>query len=417
MYHKKKMAVPLLGFLLFGILFSFACNKDTPISGNTDLINRDDLGKVLQSSVKARMDSTAGKALNTSTSSFLFLGSYKNVESRVLLRFDPLPDSGTVISARLRLPAEEATGQTGSFDATVHQVTTPWNESQVIWGENAFPVQFNPAMDTKQIIPTVADTTDTIAFNLTPQVVAKWFFSLSVSSRDTNGVLLQAPTATFIKAFPSRFNSLRQPFLELTTRTRIANRDTTITTRRSATKSAFVFKRLVPLPAQRLYVGNGESLQSVLAFDLRKFIPDTLPKSATISRATLSLQLDAANSVFVDNDDIVSLTLYVDLRKFALDTLKAADFFKAPLDSLLLFQSGTVSTSSTSIQLNITSVVQRWVLLPPEQRTPPQSYGYFYLVPDSPGFLLSRAAFYSRQDGEALAPKLKIEYTTPPKTR
>jgi hypothetical protein len=62
-------------------------------------------------------------------------------------------------------------------------------------------------------------------------------------------------------------------------------------------------------------------------------------------------------------------------------------------------------------------LVQRWVLLPPEERTPPQSYGYFYLVPNFPTLLLSRAAFYSREDGESLAPKLKIEYTTPPKTR
>jgi hypothetical protein len=417
MHNVKKTAVPLCGFLLFGVLFSLACNKDTPISGNADLIDRDDLGNVLQSSIKARMDSTAGKALNTAGSSFLFLGSYKDVESRVLLRFDPLPDSGTVVAARLRLPAEEATGQTGSFEATVHQVTTPWKESEVIWGENDFPVQFNPAMDAKQIVATVADTTDTIAFNLDPQVVARWFSSLSVSSRDTNGVLLQAPIATFIKAFPSRFNPARQPFLEVTTRTRVASRDTTITARRSATASSFVFKRLAPLPAQRLHVGNGESLQSVLSFDLKKFIPDTIPKSATISRATLSLQFDAANSVFVDSDDILSLTLYVDLRRFDLDTLKATDFFQEPLDSLLFFQSATVGISNTSIQFDITGLMQRWVLLPPEERTPPQSYGYFYLVPNFPALLLSRAAFYSRKDGESLAPKLKIEYTTPPKTR
>ncbi|MCI0696461.1 DNRLRE domain-containing protein [candidate division KSB1 bacterium] len=413
----KKTAVPLFGFLLFGMLFSLACSKDTPISGNTDLIDRDDLGNVLQSSIKARMDSSAGKTLNTAGSSFLFLGSLKDVESRVLLRFDPLPDSGTVVAARLHLPAEEATGQSGSFDAAVHQVTTPWNASEVIWGENDFPVQFNPAMDMQQIVATVADTTDTIAFNLDPQVVAGWFSSLSDDTRDTNGVLLQAPTATFIKTFPSRFNSSRQPFLELTTRTRINNRDSTITTRRSATASGFVFKRLAPLPAQRLYVGNGESLQSVLSFDLRKFIPDTIPKSATISRATLSLQFDAANSVFVDSEDIFSLTLYVDLRKFGLDTLKSADLFQAPLDSLLSFQSISVGASSTSVQLNITSLVQRWVLLPPEERTPPQSYGYFYLVPDFPALLLSRAAFYSRENSESLAPKLKIEYTTPPKAR
>jgi hypothetical protein len=164
-------------------------------------------------------------------------------------------------------------------------------------------------------------------------------------------------------------------------------------------------------------VGNGESLQSLLSFDLRTFIPDTLPKSVTISRATLSLQFDAANSVFVDSDDIMSLSLYVDLREFGLDTLKSVDFFQAPLDSLLFFQSATVGATSTSTQFDVTTLVQRWVSVPPAERTPPQSYGSFYLVPDFPSLLLSRAAFYSREDSEPLAPKLKIEYTTPPKTR
>jgi hypothetical protein len=414
----KKTAVPLLGFLLFGILFSFACNKDTPLAGRSDLIDRDNLGNVLQISNLAAADSTAGRVVNTYVSSFLLLGTSKDIENRILLRFDPLPDSGTVVAATLNLPAEETSEQTGSFDATIHQVTTPWSESKITWGENDFPVQFNPAMDMKQIFATVADTTDTVAFNLNPQVVAGWLSSLSADSRDTNGVLLQAPNANFIKAFTSRFHSSRRPFLRLTMRTKVGTRDTTITTFRTPTASVFVFKRLAALPANRLYVGSGESLQSILSFDLRKFIPDTIPKSATINRAQLILEADAANSIFVRSDDILALTLYVELLKPGLDTLKAVDLFKTPFsDSLLFFQSTTVGVSSTTIRFDLTGLIQRWVLLPPEERKPPQSYGHFYLVPDYPTFLLSRVAFYSRQAEASRAPQLRIEYTTPPKTK
>jgi hypothetical protein len=417
MRNMKKNAVPLFGFLLFGVLFFLACNNDTPLSGRQDLIDGGERGNILRSSITAAADSTAGKVVNTSASSFLLVGAFKDIESRILLRFDPLPDSGTVVAAKLRLPAEEATGQTGSFDATVHQATMPWKESEVIWGEKDFPVQFNPAMDTRQIVATVADTTDTIAFNLNPQVVARWFSSLSQSSRDTNGVLLQAPSATFIKAFSSRVNSSRQPFLEVTTRTRVGSRDTTITARRPATAAVFVFKRKMPPPAQRLQVGAGESLQSVLAFDFKKIIPDTIPKSATISRALLTLEVDAANSVFVDNDNVLSFTLYADRRKFDLDTLTTADFFKTrAVDTLLTFQSEAVGVSSKSVQFNLTGLMQSWVRFPPEERTPPQTYGYFYLVPDFPSLLLARAVFYSREAEAARAPQLKIEYTTPPKT-
>jgi hypothetical protein len=86
------------------------------------------------------------------------------------------------------------------------------------------------------------------------------------------------------------------------------------------------------------------------------------------------------------------------------------------VDTLLFFQSSAVGVSSTSIQFDMTGLVQNWVL-PPAQRTHPQNNENFYLVPDFPTLLLSRVAFYSREDGESRAPKLRIEYTMPPKTR
>jgi hypothetical protein len=409
MNQKKKTAVPLFGFLLFGLLLSLACNKDTPVSGSTDLIDRSNLGNVHRRNQTATLDSTSGgKIVNTLASSFLLLGTFKNIESRILLRFDPLPDSGTVLSAKVKLPADSVVGQTGTFEATIHQVISPWKESEITWTGMDFPVQFNNVeMGTTRIS---AGQKDTVSFDVDPALAASWFASKG-DSRDSAGVLIQARNAGFMKKFYPRSNSDKPPYLELTTRMRIGNRDTTITTRRTAVASIFVFQRMAPLPDKRVYVSNGEQRQSVLFFDLRAIIPDTIPLSATVNRASLVLNVDGLNSVFVDANDLLSFSLCYALKKFGVDTLKVLT------DSLFILQVTSVSTSKSSVELDLTSLVQSWVRTPPEMRKPPENYGYFYLLPNSPSSSLTRATFYSREDGESLAPKIRIEYTTPPKTK
>ncbi len=410
MRQKKKMAGPLFCFLLFAVLLVLACNNNTPIAARSDLINRGDIGNILRRSQIATMDSSAGKVINTRASFFLLLGELKNVESRILLRFDPLPDSGQVIAAKLLLPADSlANGQAGNFEATVHQVTSAWSEAEVVWGEKDFPVTFNPAeMDKRSI---AAPKSDTVFFDLSPQVVAKWFSSQG-ANRDTFGVMIKPQAASFLKELHSRFSTQKQPALEMNLRTRIGGRDTTIVSRRSATASVFVFKRTAPLPNNHLYVGNGERYQSVLAFDLSAIIPDTIPQSATVNRATLTLQTDAVNSLFADSDNVLAFSLYYSLKKFKLDTL---NLFTA--DSLVFLQESLVNASQSLVEFGLTSLVQGWVRTPPELRIPPQNYGYLYLLPDFPSSTFSRMAFYSRHEGASRAPSLKIEYTTPPNSQ
>jgi hypothetical protein len=405
----RKMAVPLFAVLLAGILFSLACNKNTPVSPRADLVNQGDFGNVLQRAQAATMDSTADSVVNTSASPLLLLGTLNNIESRILLRFDPLPDSGQIVAAKLLLPADTLmNGQTGSFEATMHQVTSPWNESEVTWGDNAFPVTFNPMeIDREEI---VAPKADTVVFNLSPQLVETWLSSQGANI-DTFGVMIQPQGAGFIKELYSRFSSAKQPALELNISTRISDRDTTIVIRYFATASVFVFQRMGGLSEKHLYVGSGERRQSVLLFDLSTIIPDTIPQSATINRATLGLQVDAANSFFVDSDNILTFSLYYALKKFALDTLKTT------ADSLSFVQVGSAGPSTATVEFNLTSLVQSWVRTPPEERSPPQNYGYLYLLPEFPTSSLARVAFYSRQENASHAPKISIAYTTPPKSK
>lgn len=403
----------ILGVPLFCILLFLSCNNDTPLVVREDLVDRGDLGSILQRSPTVTTDSTtAGEIVNTSSAGFLLLGTKKNLESRILFRFDPLPDTGQVVEAKLRLPVDEAKGETGSFTAAVYQATSPWSESKIIWEKDKeFPVQFDPApMDEQSITATVSDTTDTVAFNLNPAVVASWQ-SAKGTNRDTMGVMIQAPSANFMKEFYSRASSQRQPFLELRHRVRISGRDSTVASRRLATAAVFVFKRSgAPLPDNRLYEGNGEKFQSVAVFTLSDILPDTIPQNATVNRAKLILQTDVANSFFVDTDSRLTFSLYYALKKYGLDTLKTT------ADSLLVLQANSIGASNTTIEFNVTSLVQSWVRTPPQIRQPPESYGYLYLLPEFPAISLARAAFYSHEAEVAQAPKINIEYTTPPKT-
>jgi hypothetical protein len=394
----KKLAVPLYAISFLGLLLSVACNNDRAIPISSDLIGGDDLGKVLQTTKPAITDSSAGKAINTQVSALLLLGALKDIECRILLRFDT-PDlflqTSQVASVKLKLPADSAQGQTGSIDATVHQVTSPWDEASVTWGQDPFPVTFNPMIDRQSI---TASEADTVSFNLTPQTIASWF-DTSSTKRDTAGVMLQASGATFLKEFHSRFSSEKTPFLELTLN-RPAKSDTTVF--RSATKSVFVFRRLAPLAADRIYIGDGEKLLSALYFDLKAARPDTIPRSATISRAMLILDIDTENSIFPDIENALSVSLLRSIKKHTLLT------FASNADSVFFVQASAIRGADKSVKLNVTGIVQSWV------RDGIKPNDYFVLFPNFTGISFLRVAFYSSNSDPARAPRLQIEYTTPP---
>jgi len=397
----KKNVVPLLVVAGFALLALSACNNDKAIPLSSGLIDGSNRGQILQSTKVALKDSSAGQVINTQFSSTLYVGRLKDLESRILLRFDTpdlFLDTSNVAAAKIKLPADSVRGQTGNLEASVHQITQTWREDSVKWGDQNFPVTFNPvALDRQQVAALKADT---VTFNLTPQTVAAWF-DTARTKRDTAGVMLQAPAATYIKEFFSRFSTLKQPYVELTLK-RAGKSDTTV--RRLASKSVFVFRRNAPLAAQRIYAGAGEKFLSSVFFNLYANRPDTIPRSATISRATLLLDVDAANSVFVDNDNTLSLALYRALDPYKLDTLTVN------ADSLFTLQIGGVRASDATVEFNVTNVVQAWV-----RREPKPEDDYFVLLPNFPEIALTRVAFFSKAAGAARAPRLRIEYTTPPK--
>jgi hypothetical protein len=379
----RKIAAPLFCSLSIFISFVIACNNATPISNRMDLVDPNQRGTIHPTATNTSViDSTEFSVINTASGTYLPLGNFDNVESRILMRFPALPDS--VISVKMLLPSHIVMGTGTSFTATVHEVTMPWTESTIVWGGSDFPVEFNlAAIDTQQIFSAVLDTT---VFDLDPQAL-----------KDSTGVLIQSHGATFVKEFHSRLSFGNTPWLQVVA----INNGRNDTTRSLASSSVFLFKRSMQLPQGPLYVGNGEKHASFVQFNL-----DSIPKIATINHAELIFEVDTLNSVL--NADELSASLYFLLADIKSSPLKL-DSLATPADTMQFIQRVSISPTAPFISFSMTNVVQLWVL------EPTRNYGVA-LRPDLPERDLLRAALYSRKTNPRRAPQLRIEYTTPPST-
>ena len=395
---KRTIAGPLFGVTCCCLLFTFACNNDKTIPLSSGLADPSQLGQRRQTTTVVGLDSTAGKVVNTFGTANLWLGKFDNLESRFLMRFAQLnlPDTVTLLAAKLKLHGNLVQGRGADFDATLHQVTAAWDSIKVTWGSGNFPVGFNPSpMNTQRVSAVKGDST---IFTLDPTVVASW---RTASGRE-QGLLVQAPNATFMKAFGSHFSTPKQPVLELITLKKGNTKNDT--TRFSPTVSIFLFQRLSPLRQGPLYVGLGEQHVSTLFFDV-----SAIPSNATISRALMIFEVDTLNSVFYSNRLDLQLS-YIgpfEVPSYSFNPLRFEPF-GSYLDTLRTAELDTVGAASQQVTFAIATAVQQWV------SDAKNNHGVI-LFPIS--FLardVARAAFYSRETAPARAPKLQIEYTLPP---
>ena len=397
---KRKIAGPLFGVVCLCMLFTLACNDDKTIPLSSGLADPTQLGQRKQATTAISLDSTANKIINTFGTTNLWLGKFDNMESRVLMRFAKLslPDTVTVVAGTLKLHGNLVQGKGADFDATIHQVTATaaWDSGKVTWGSGNFPVDFNPAPMNTQRVSAVKG--DSIIFKLDPAVVSSW---RTIEGRQ-QGVVIQAPDATFMKAFGSHFSTPKQPVLELITLKRGNTKNDT--TRLSPTVSIYLFQRQAALRKGPLYVGLGEQHLSSLFFDV-----SAIPKNATISRALLTMDVDTLNSVFYSSRLDLQLAYVgpVQIPNYNFNPLRFEPF-GAYQDTLRTAELDTVAASLKQVTFAVTNAVQQWV-------SDSKNNSGVILFPVS--FLtrdLTRAAFYSRETDAARAPKLQIEYTLPP---
>ena len=396
---KRKIAGPLSGVACFCLLLTLACNNDKTIPLSSGLADPTQLGQRLQTTTIVALDSTASKVVSTFGSANLWLGKFDNLESRFLMRFAKLnlPDTVTVVAASLKLRGNMVKGAGADFNATIHQVTAAtWDSGKVTWGSGNFPVDFNPTpMNTQRVSAVKGDST---TFQLDPAVVSSW---RTAAGRE-QGLLVQAPGATFMKAFGSHFSTPKQPVMELITLKRGSTKNDTA--RLSPTVSIFLFQRLTAVRPGPLYAGLGEQYASTLFFDT-----SALPKNVTISRAQVTLEVDTLNSVFYSGR--------LDLQLAYIGAIEVPNYNFNPLrfdplgsyqDTLRTAELDTVGTAAKQVTFVITNAVQQWVADSKNNRGV-ILFPVAFSVQD-----LTRAAFYSRETAPTRAPKLQIEYTLPP---
>jgi len=387
----KKLAVPLY----FCALLALACNDDKTIPLGPDLVDPSQRGQRQQSSKTIVVDSTANKIANTFGTLNLWLGKFDDIESQILIRFARLnlPDTVTVVAGTLKLHGRLVKGNGAGFEATIHEVKNSWDSLKVSYQNDIFQKDFFNAtpMDQQRAGSAAADS---VTFKLDPAVVSAW----RTKEGREKGVLIQAPTATFTKAFHSHFSTPKQPVLELITLK--GGNTKNDTTRLSPTSSVFVFHRLVELRKGPIYAGLGEQHQSALSFDVT-----SIPPNATISRALLTLEVDTLNSVFYSSR--LDLQISQPTKNFDLNPLRFEPFVSYP-DSLRATAVDSVNVAINKVTFTVTTPVQQWVLDSKE------NFGLVLFPVSFTGRDLTRVTFYSKETNAARAPKLQIEYTLPP---
>lgn len=384
---KVKSFTPLLP--LIGLFIFFGCTNDTPVSSRFDLVGPNEVGQILQAEVsQPQVDSTAGKIINNGLSPVLQVGAFNNTESRILIRFSSFPAGVTVRSANLVLPTHHFLGEGPDFEVTAHRVTSDWQDTTVTYDN--FNDAFDPLSAGSRMV--AAADSDSVFIALDNALVSGWIGG----AIPNYGVLVQAPAATFAKQFHSRNSILGQPILRLA----YTNNNLDSTKDVSAASDAFIFKVLQPPPAGPLYVTHGTDFNSLLKFDLTRFPPE-----ATINRAQLILTVDLANTHLTSDRMAVRL---MNVGKNSLDPLTATK------DSTFQIGGVIVGDSTANLVFEIRVIMQNWLRAADD----PNRLKNFGVVVDasSPDIDLQQLAIESKESNPALAPKLKIDYTLPPRT-
>ncbi|MFQ5648340.1 MAG: DNRLRE domain-containing protein [bacterium] len=375
------------------------CEQDDPIDGFDLLSNPADRGVVDSTTITTLLgeETMQDTLVATGSGLFLELGQFDDLETRILLRFNSVPDSVVIQGAKLVLNTNTfyADGsEKFSFQATVHRVTAPWDEKSVTYEEfgNAFdptPIAEAEIFTTALGVGTVDSLFESIRFEFGEEgknLVRDW-----AAGSDTLGILIDFESSGFIKEFFSQDGNITQPRLELAVSDSGAGGDTTIVS--VADADAYIVNRLIPLPEGPLYVDNIFGHQSFVKFDL-----SMIPRESTINLARLKLDVIQSNTN-VKNSGFAFLVNTLE------EPFTPESEVKIATDGFLT--SAVANPQTTTLEITITNLVQFWVTEDVE------NHGIL-LRTTSPGSDITRLAFHSSQTDPDLAPRLEVRFSSAP---
>lgn len=390
-------------FIVLFSLISLACKEDRPIQG-FEQVDPNDTGTVSRKTITTLEfeDSFQDTVSASGARSILSVGAVEDMEARILMKFGNVPDTALITNVALLLRTSGIVGDEAaqSFEATMHQVTTAWEESTVTAENFNFQsaIISTPIASTELLpIEVVTDTTDTLVFTETVrfdfnqqgvELVREW--ADSNSTVNNFGILIDfAPGSGFIKEFFSRNSSSNVPILELQVMSG-GQRDTTGV---FATADAAIVSRLAQPPPGPMYVDNIFGHQSVFKFDLSE-----IPRESTINRASLELHIQGENTILTNRGFTARLDIlseaFIPPKTFELDST---------FDTILF----NINDPDEPVTIPIRGLLQAWV------SDIVENHGILIRTA-VPGLDVSRVALESNMTNPGVAPKLKIDFSTAP---
>ncbi|KAA3618160.1 MAG: hypothetical protein DWQ05_08975 [Calditrichaeota bacterium] len=370
--------------LLF-LLFLFSCTEKKPLP----LANDENVGEIFVRTFLASTSSTGNpEIINTGLSQYLYLGEVDGKKSAILMRFNDLPDSSVIISAKIELISQDTLIHNAvPFDAVLYKSPQHFESLEVT--SKDFPYGSWSEEMARATVST-ADS-DTVVFELDPAWVETWKDSLN-----NPGFVIATDDQGVARRFGSTSDSHVAPVLNLIYRKESATQDDTVLTVPVA--DTFIYEQVQTLhPVGPMYIGTGEEYRSILRFDLSQ-----IPDNATINEAEIFLTVDSVNS-FLTNEGIT-------INAFHLET-SATDPFTADADSSFNIGSDVfIYPAIEEIILDISFMAQQWT----RQDTSGFVNNGILLYSRAKYNIFSRVAFFNTDADFGKAPKLTIHYTTPP---
>jgi len=396
----RRLTTPVL--LVWMIFFLISCSKEKPLSTAYEQIYGDKEGTIADTTFyqPAGTEQSFSRYVNTGTSTVLTLGKFDNYHTAMYLKFEGLPDSSLIYSAKLTLTIYSRIGPTDTsywdvsrqFNANFYLARSDWDDEQA---PELYLYEYPFNEMPFQTATFTSDSTTTIEIDLDTTIVNQWVDS--VSPIENHGIWIDSPDAEYFTCFYSWENQDSDLIPQL--KIFYTEGDTVSDSPDSAVVYAQIDASLylnnetdLNLDPDLLYIGKGFAFRNFLKFNF-----DGLDSTTHVSRALLDLFIDESASLrdsYGASDAILYIVDGDSWEKDVVDESPATTSYSATwVDSMLTF--------------DVTTAVQAWI------GNKIDNYGLLLRSTDEQD-PLTRIAIHSSGASADLRPRLKIYYTLPP---
>lgn len=384
----KRTITLFVAVLVLIIFFQCTVNDKSPVGAQFFEWEAQGTETLLQTRVDR--DTTYQAFVSTGGGIYLYAGANQGHQTQAIMKFTNLPDSGVVDSVRLTLHASQFLGDFNTpLRFAIHTITNDWESSEINWESFETQGLLGPQLESVDI--SAGDEFDSLSVILPNDVVQTW---IDTTTADENYgvafVFVPPDTGTIIEFYSNDHasDSLRPNLTVYVT-------DDGEQTRHEAypSQDSFLATTNFNQATDRLIIADGSSLRTLFFINT-----DTIPESATINRALLTLYADTLSS-YPNHSEEFSILSFI-------TTDEEWDFSSIGYDS-------TASTPGTvtgdSMVLNLTFFLQNWVAGYKE------NHGLI-LIGQNQYRDLMRREFYDNTHPDR-APKFEVYYSLPPSSR